>query len=274
MNTATTFDWTAVAGSWEANSDFVEAMKAEVTARLLAGLALTRGERVLELGAGTGTLAVRLAEAVGADGSVLATDAARGMVDLIARRTATLPQVTTAVLDAGDTGLPDATYDAVAFRMGLMLVPDPQRALHECRRVLVDGGRLAVAVWSGPEHNPWLVALGMAAVIHGLAGGGAPTDAGGVFSLGDPDRLEQLATDAGFRTVRTERVDLTMRYDSVEHHFATVSALAGPLSTALAAAPAQTFAAVRATAAEVLAPHRTDSGYVVPGQAIVCLAQA
>jgi protein-L-isoaspartate O-methyltransferase len=274
MDTATTFDWTAVAAAWETNSDFVEVMKTDITARMLAALALAPGERVLELGAGTGTLAVRLAEVVGPTGHVHATDAARGMVELVARRTAGLPQVGTGVVDAADTRLPDAAYDAVVFRMGPMLVPEPERALRESRRVLVDGGRLVTSVWSGPEHNPWLVALGMAAVIHGVAGGALPTDPGGPFSLADPDRLEQLARDAGFRTVRTERVDLTVHYASAEHHFATVSALSGPLATALDAAPPDTLAAVRATAAEILAPHRVADGYVVPAQAIVCVAEA
>jgi SAM-dependent methyltransferase len=273
--TTESYDWTGVAPSWEANSDFVEQVKLPVTARMLEGLALRPGARALELGSGTGTFALRLADAVGPTGHVLATDAAAGMVELVRRRTADRPQVATAVADATDTGLDRSSYDAVAFRMGPMLLPEPGRGFADWHRVLVDGGRLAVAVWAGMEHNPWLTALGMAAMMHGAVTGGPPIGPGGVFSLSDPAALEQLAVDAGFHDVTVARVDVSFTFASAEHHFDTVSALAGPLSQVLASLPDDQLAAIRATAAELLAPHRTDDGsYVVAGQALVLVAAA
>ena len=65
MITTGTFDWTAVASGWDAHRDHVEGMKEELSRRLLAQLDLQPGDRVLELGAGTGELARQLAAAVG-----------------------------------------------------------------------------------------------------------------------------------------------------------------------------------------------------------------
>ena len=269
-----TFDWTGAAASWDAHREHVEAMKAGLTRELLAGLRLSRGEHVLELGAGTGELALRLAEAVGADGRVMATDVAPGMADLIRRTTAGHPEITVSVADATGTGLPTASFDAVVFRMGLMLIEDPQRALAECRRVLRDHGRLGLAVWDAPQYNPWLLAVGMSAMMHGVVAGGPPTGPGGVFSLGDADLLAKLVRDAGFDEILVQPVATPSRFATPDQHVDTVTALAGPLSTALAAASPGTLAAVRRAAAEQIAAYKTGDGYEIPGQALLCVASA
>jgi SAM-dependent methyltransferase len=272
--TDTTFDWSRVATSWDARRAHVESTKAALTERLLAGLRLRAGARVLELGAGTGELSVRIADSVGQTGSVLATDVAAGMVELIRATVEDRPQVTVDRVDAADTGLERASFDAVAFRMGLMLVPDPAAALAEFRHLLRDGGRLGVAVWSGPEHNPWLTAAGMALMVHGLVQGGPPTGPGGLFSLSSAQTLTDLAEGAGFTEVSVQPVDTTFRFATADDHFDTVTSLAPPFAAALATAPPEIAAAARRTAADLLAPHRTDDGYAVPGQALLLLATA
>lgn len=274
MTITNTFDWTAVAGAWDARRRHVERMKSDLTRQLVAALRLSAGERVLELGAGTGELALRLADEVGPAGRVLVTDAAPGMVDLIRATAGGRQQIEVGLVDATDTGLPAASYDAVAFRMGLMLLAEPARALAECRRVLRAGGRVAAAVWDAPQHNPWLLAVGMPAMMHGVVSGGPPTGPGGVFSLGDAEVLAALAADAGFAEVEVRAVATPARFATADEHFDTVSALAGPLGTALAAAPAETLAAVRASAAELIEPYRTDDGFVIPGQALLLAATA
>src|SRR3954469_23017968 len=106
-----TVDWTALAPRWDERRADVEAMKATLTEQLLTAIAPLRGRRVLELGAGTGELAARLAEAVGPDGSVLATDAARGMVDLLEKRLAAVPNAEVAEVDAEHVDLAADSFD-------------------------------------------------------------------------------------------------------------------------------------------------------------------
>jgi SAM-dependent methyltransferase len=272
MTTTGTFDWTAVAQGWDENRGHVERMKEELSRQLLAQLELRQGQRVLELGAGTGEFARQLAAAVGPQGHVVASDVAPGMVELQRTTLAGLDNAEVAQLDAFDTGLPAGSFDAVVFRMGLMLIDEPDRVLRECHRVLAPGGRLAVAVWAGPEHNPWMTCVGMAAMMHGLVSGGPPTGPGGMFSLADPTVLERAVVDAGFRDVVVHEVQATSVFATTDEHFDTVTALAGPLSLALRGASEDVRAATRRTAAGLAEAHRTPDGIVLPGRALVCTA--
>ncbi len=267
-------DWDIVADSWDVHADHVEDFKAPATDTLLRRLTLEPGDRVLELGAGPGTLSLRLAALVGEAGSVLVTDVAAGMVDVARRRSSGVTNLTTARVDASATGLPDDSFDAIVFRMGLMFTPDPVVALAEAHRVLAPGGRAGFMVWAGPEHNPWLTAMGMAAMMHGVVSGGPPVGPGEVFSLGDASRLSALLTEAGFDDVTVESVDLTHRFVDTEDYLATVGSLAPPLVAALAAASPEARDKVRQTAAELVDQYAADDGLAVPGRALVAVGRA
>jgi ubiquinone/menaquinone biosynthesis C-methylase UbiE len=271
--TTATFDWSTVAPSWSRHRAHVEQMKDGLTEELLAALDLQPGQRVLELGAGTGDLATRLAR-VGPTGTVLASDVAEGMVDLLRDTTAGLANVEVSRIDALDIDLPDNSVDAIVFRMGLMFLAQPDRALAECRRVLRPGGRLVVAVWAGPEQNPWLASVGMSVMMHGLWAGGPPTMPGAVFSLADPAVLQQLVQDSGFAAVVVQQVATPARFSSAEQHFEVVGGLAGPVSAALARGDEEAVAAIRATTGQAVERFRTDDGLLIPGLALLCTAQA
>lgn len=264
-------DWSAVSPEWDRFRAFVEQMKADLTPRLLEALQLRPGQRVLELGAGTGEVAARLAAAVAPGGSVVASDAAPGMVGLLKARLDGIDGVEVAEVDAADIPQPSSSVDAVAFRMGLMFVPDPSVAVAEIERVLRPGGRVAVAVWGGPQHNPWLTTLGMAAMMHGVVQGGPPVGPGTPFSLADPDALGALF-DA-FEDVRVETIDGVAGYADVDEYLATAGALAPPLAAALRVAAPEDVARVRASAGEALERFRTPDGLRLPSQALLLAAR-
>jgi SAM-dependent methyltransferase len=265
-------DWSAVAPQWDRHRDDVEAMKTELTEQLLTGLGDLTGRRVLELGSGTGLLALRLAEAVGPSGSVLATDLAEGMVTLLEARLGGLPNVETAQLDAAHIALPDESVDVVVFRMGLMLLLEPETALREIRRVLRPGGRIALAVWGAPQDNPWMLSVGMAAMMQGLVQGGPPIGPGGPFSLADPVDFEKRVRGAGFVDVDVVAVNSSRLFADPDHHVDVVCALAPHLADALGRATDDQLAAVRQTVIELTAKYRTEDGLALPTQAVLCLA--
>ena len=265
-------DWSAMAPRWDTRRDDVEAMKAAVTDRLLERIAPLAGRRVLELGAGTGELAARLADAVGPDGSVLATDVASGMVELLEKRLAAYPNVSVGEVDAAAIDLEPASVDAVVFRMGLMMVVEPERALASIRRVLRPGGTFATAVWGGPHENPWMTTVGMAAMMHGLVQGGPPIGPGGPFSLADPADLEKRVRAAGFADVTVERIESTRHFASVDEHVAMVTALSPGLGDALAAATPEQLAGVRDQVAALTAQFQGPDGLQIPTTALLCVA--
>lgn len=262
--------WSRVSAAWEAHAEGIDKTNGTATDVLLELARIEPGDRVLELGAGTGHFAVQLASLVGSDGALVASDLSPAMVELIAQKLTDIPQATAEVIDAADIPSPAEAYDVVVSRMGLMFVPEPPQAFHEIRRVLRPGGRLAAAVWAAPGRNPWMTAVGMSAVMNGVLSGPPPTTPGGPFSLGEPEQLEKLAHDAGFSDVCVETAEFTRHYESAAEHFDMVRVLAPPIAAALECATAEQVDAVRRSAKEFLAPYESRDGtYEVPACALV-----
>jgi phosphatidylethanolamine/phosphatidyl-N-methylethanolamine N-methyltransferase len=118
--------------------------------RKTAAAAAACGPDILEVGVGTG-LVLRhyplTARVVGVDLSVHMLAKALDKV-----RDLQLSQVRAiCAMDACRLGLPDASFDAVTVPFVITLVPDPEAALDEMRRVLRPGGEIVVASKMGAE---------------------------------------------------------------------------------------------------------------------------
>ncbi len=112
------------------------------------------GERLLEIGVGTGYYSLDLAEWVGPDGTLELFDLQQEFLDHVLRA-APERRLTNLVPTQGDaTALPyeDASVDAVILTAVLGEIPDSVAALREIRRVLKPGGRLVVGELFGDPH--------------------------------------------------------------------------------------------------------------------------
>ena len=58
-------------------------------------------------------------------------------------------------MDSASLDLDAESFDVVICRLGLMLFPNPPKALREIHRVLKPGGKFAALVFSTPEKNPY-----------------------------------------------------------------------------------------------------------------------
>ena len=123
-------------------------------ARLREALAPQPGERVLEVGPGTGYYALDMAEWLSPGGRLDVFDLQQEMLDHTARR-AGERGITNLVPTQGDARslpYPDASFDAAYLVAVLGEIPDQDAALRELARVLRPGGRLVVGELFGDPH--------------------------------------------------------------------------------------------------------------------------
>jgi SAM-dependent methyltransferase len=225
--------WDRFSTNWERERDFFIPATKPVTQRLVERLDPQPGDTVLDIAAGTGDQGFLVAERVGDDGKLISTDFAPGMVD-VARRVgeqAGLGNVEYRVLDAERMDLDDSSVDGVICRFGYMLMADPAAALSETRRVLRDGGRLSFGVWGEPDRNHWAFIPGLVLVELGHMPPPEP-GAPGIFAMGDPSRIRELVTGAGFDDPDIEEVPVHWEYESADQHWDKTLALAAPIAEA------------------------------------------
>jgi SAM-dependent methyltransferase len=104
---------------------------------LLAAGHVQRGDRVLDVGSGPGYFARMLAEAVGAEGSVVGIDAAPEMTDYASRRARRLSNCRFEPGTAESLAFPDAAFDVVVSSLMIHHLPDEFRIPERCAWRLV-----------------------------------------------------------------------------------------------------------------------------------------
>jgi demethylmenaquinone methyltransferase/2-methoxy-6-polyprenyl-1,4-benzoquinol methylase len=139
-----------IAGVYDFLAEHSEQPMREIALEMLAP---APGERLLEIGFGTGHVLARLARAVGPAGKVFGIDISENMLaqarELLEREHLT-DRVTLACGDAEELPHPDDSLDGIlmCFALELFDTPDIPRVLAQCRRVLRPGGRIVVAAVS------------------------------------------------------------------------------------------------------------------------------
>lgn len=121
---------------------------------LLAMLEPHPGERLLEIGPGTGYYSLDVARALAPDGSLDLLDVQQAMLDETMHRAAAAGIVKLSPTQGDATALPyaDATFDGAFLVATLGEIPDQVGALRELRRVLKPGGRLVVGEGQPDPH--------------------------------------------------------------------------------------------------------------------------
>ena len=130
----------------------IETLAAPLAAEVCRLALLRRGDRVLDVGCGTGLATRHAARSVGPSGVVSGVDLSEGMIRAATSfpRAQGAPQARYVVMDAETLAVRDRSQEAVISLCAVLHFPDIGTALAEMFRTLVPGGRLAVAIGSRP----------------------------------------------------------------------------------------------------------------------------
>jgi SAM-dependent methyltransferase len=205
------------AASWQASALLRQQTMAETTELLLSLAGIASGQRVLEIGAGTGDVALLAAQRVGPGGSVVATDASEAMLQVANRvaKEAGVANLATRVMRAEDLDVPAGSFDAAISRNCLMFVTDLPRTLRRVRAALRRGGRFAGSVWGPAEHNPYH-GLPIAAVRRRVTIPDPPPEVVQAFSLSDGETVAAALREAGLAGVQIHRAKAPRSFASLE----------------------------------------------------------
>jgi ubiquinone/menaquinone biosynthesis C-methylase UbiE len=166
------------------------------------------GERILDLGCGTGIVARQVASRMGATGKVTGIDVSPNML-AVARVAAEREKMTIEWREGNAEQLPfaDSSFDLVLCQFALMFVTNKAVALAEMRRAVTEDGRVLISVWQSLDRHPFYQTLHR--VIRERLGMSALQE---IFALGSAEELRVLAAGAGFRRVELKSFSLTARF--------------------------------------------------------------
>jgi SAM-dependent methyltransferase len=269
--------WQRSAPGWAARREWIRTFGMPVSRAMIDALAPRPGERVLELAAGVGDTGFLAAELIRPGGTLVSSDATEGMLEQARARALELgaENVEFARLELEWIDLPTASVDAVLCRWGFMFALDPGAALSETRRVLRPGGRIALAVWDEPEHNPWSTISTSALVNLGYAEAPDPS-APGMFTLAAPGRVMTLLLDAGFTEASVHGLDFEAIYETVDAYLEIQRDLSRHFGDVTAGLSSAELGALRAEIEQRAAPFTAEIGgpLRMPARSLVASASA
>jgi len=214
--------WNNAAAGWQDWWETIERGAQKVSDKIVQLAEIKPGDKVLDIATGIGEPAITAAKRVKPNGKVVATDISPKMLAIAKIRAKSFGLdsiIEFRESDGEKLDLPDQTvkFDAVLSRFGLMFFPNLPSALVKIRHLLITNGRLSAAVWSTPSKVP-LIDLAFGTARKQINAPPPPPGTPGPFALADAGTLKQLFSQAGFKDIKVETLQITFEFDSPESY--------------------------------------------------------
>jgi ubiquinone/menaquinone biosynthesis C-methylase UbiE len=197
-------------GSDSGYDNFMGRYSTRLAPRFADFAGITRSQRVVDVGAGTGALS---SELIRRGAEVAAADPAPQFVEALRAR---LPAAEVRAAPAEALPWADATFDASLSQLVVMFMSDAPAGVQEMRRVVRPGGTVAVCMWDR-EGMQMLAALSRARETLGTS---SPSATG--IDYRRRDEIESLFAD-GFGDIRTELLEVDADYSGFDEFWAALT---------------------------------------------------
>jgi ubiquinone/menaquinone biosynthesis C-methylase UbiE len=237
--------WNKFSPGWkkwdDLSMDFLKPMGDEIINLIKPG----DTDLVLDIASGTGEPGLTIASMLNG-GKVIATDLAEGMLE-VARENAIrrgIKNFEIVACDVSELPFPDNSFDAISCRMGFMFFPDMLLAAKEMVRVLKPGGRIAAAVWSGPERNLWASSI-MNIIGKNMQLQPPPPGAPGLFRCAKSGLVADLLQTAGLKNISETEVESKLNIGNRKVYWNFMTEIAAPVVSALSNADCEMKVKIR-----------------------------
>ena len=261
---------------WVIEQARIDRLMSNVTEAALVAAAPKPGESVLDVGCGTATTTLRMAETVGPSGCVLGVDISEQQLELARQRVAAAgaTQVKLLLDDAATHAFGSDRFDLCFTRFGVMFFADPVAAFRNIRNAMKPSGRLLLAVFRSGSENPWTTAS-VSAIRHLVP---TPPALGpeepGQFSWSDPARVRRILNGAGFSDVALTPLDLSFNLGADAVEAAEFATFIGQGARLLHGQPDEIRQAARQALEAFFKQHEGPNGVSLPGALWLISAQA
>jgi SAM-dependent methyltransferase len=259
--------WNGAAGErWACHQASIDRAFGPLGREALDRLAPLPGERILDVGCGSGATLSELAGRVGDSGEVVGIDISRPLLERARVRVGGAPNVQLTLADASNHAF-DGRFDAVFSRLGVMFFADPVSAFQNLRRALVPGGRLVFVCWQSLEDNAWCsVPLAVALPVLVNPPPDRPPHAPGPFAFADPRHVRRVLAGAGFSRIEvsSQRAPVLMSDEGLDAAI-DFAVRIGPVARVFADQPEPTAELIRQRLRSALAPTATARTVTLDG---------
>src|SRR5262245_49689673 len=264
--------------AWADDYQAIDRLFAGLTPIALDQAAPKTGERVIDIGCGSGTTVLELAARVGPSGYVLGADVSKPSVEKARERIAAagVHQAEIMLCDASSHIFAADSFDLVFSRFGVMFFADPLATFANIRKSMKANGRLALAVFRTPQENTWATAT-IAAVRHLLPPITPPgPEEPGQFSWGDARRVHRILEGAGFQDVSLTPHDppMALAGPGGAAEAASFMSRVGPVVRAMGEASEEQRREVRAALETFFRRHEGPQGVALQGAIWIVTARA
>lgn len=269
--------WNGPGGQrWADRQQSQDILLAPVADLLIDRARAKAGERIIDVGCGSGATSIAFAQKVGPTGHVLGIDISGPM---LARARQVAPaglSVDFVLADATVYPFDPASFDLLVSRFGVMFFAEPARSFANLRRALKPAGRLAFACWREPRENPFFMAPLQAVYKHVPKLPQVGPEEPGPFAFASEARVHRILGEAGFQGIAMEPCNLALDIAVGRGLDAAVQGALeiGPAARALAEQPPEVVAAATHSIREALTPLVRGQSVPIPAAIWIVTARA